>query len=51
MDLRNGTWITRRARAIGMENRIEIIQMNVIINLEMYLGGRALKINEDEMMR
>lgn len=44
--LRNGIWMTRNATAIGMENSIDIIQMKVIINFEIYLGGRALQRNE-----
>lgn len=50
--LRNGIWMTRNARAIGMENSIDMIQIKVIINFEIYLGGRALQRNEciDEMV-
>lgn len=40
--------MTRRAMPIGMENSIEMIQMNAIIIFEMYLGGRALQRNESK---
>lgn len=39
-----GICLTRKAMAIGTEKRIDTHQINVIINLEMYFGGRALKM-------